>query len=91
MKYILIVNPIAGTGFSKMVVPKLEEVLKEHNDVDYVIRETEYVGHATEIVREAAADESVTAVLSVGGDGTSFAVVAGNTFTRKGGRTGNII
>lgn len=83
MKYILIVNPIAGTGFSKMVVPKLEEVLKEHNDVDYVIRETEYVGHATEIAREAAADESVTAVLSVGGDGTSFEVACGLIGTNK--------
>lgn len=83
MKYVLIVNPIAGTGFSKTVIPKLEEVLKERNDVEYVIRETEYAGHATQIAKETAADESVTAVLSVGGDGTSFEVACGLIGTDK--------
>lgn len=83
MKYVLIVNPIAGTGFSKTVIPKLEEVLKARNDVEYVIRETEYAGHATQIAKEAAADESVTAVLSVGGDGTSFEVACGLIGTNK--------
>lgn len=83
MKYVLIVNPVAGNGYALSQIPNLEQVLKSRDDVDYSICVTEHPGHATEIARQAAADESVTAVLSVGGDGTSFEVACGLIGTGK--------
>lgn len=83
MKYVLIVNPVAGNGYALSQIPNLEQVLKSREDVDYSICVTEHPGHATEIARQAAADESVTAVLSVGGDGTSFEVACGLVGTGK--------
>ena len=83
MKYVMIVNPVAGSGFARTLIPKLEEELKSFPGTEYVIRETEYAGHATKLAAEAAADETVTAVLSVGGDGTSFEVACGLIGTGK--------
>lgn len=83
MKYVLIVNPVAGTGFAHTLIPKLEEELKAHPETEYTIRETEYPGHATKLAEEAAKDENVDAVLSVGGDGTSFEVACGMIGTGK--------
>lgn len=67
-KWVFIVNPIAGNGFAKTIVPKLEEMIKKHN-VDAEITFTERYGHATEL-SEAYLDKGFSYIIGVGGDGT---------------------
>ena len=82
MYYAFIVNPAAGTGFSLTVMQKLEETLSAGN-IAYRIFRTEKPGHATEIAAGLASEPDVTAVISVGGDGTAGEVAAGLTGTGK--------
>ena len=69
-RLLLIVNPAAGTGFALTTMEKLEEILRAKNTEYRVIR-TERPGHGTEIAAELAKDDEITAVVSVGGDGTA--------------------
>ena len=82
MYYAFIVNPAAGTGFALTTMQKLEEKLTAAS-VDYRVFRTERPGHATELAAKLAADEEITAVVSVGGDGTAGEVAAGLTGTGK--------
>lgn len=67
-RIIFIVNPISGTTGKKMVM-KLIEMNLDKSKYDYDIVLTEYVGHATEIARNAA-QRGVDIVCAIGGDGT---------------------
>lgn len=67
-RVIFIVNPISGTTGKKMVL-KLIEMNLDKKKYDYDIVQTEYVGHATEIARNAA-QRGVDIVCAIGGDGT---------------------
>jgi diacylglycerol kinase (ATP) len=67
-KWGFIVNPIAGNGFAKTIVPRLEEMIKKHN-IDAEIVLTERYGHATEL-SEAYMDKGFSYIIGVGGDGT---------------------
>lgn len=82
MYYAFIVNPAAGTGFALTTMQKLEEKLTAAS-VAYRVFRTERPGHATELAAQLAADEEITAVVSVGGDGTAGEVAAGLTGTDK--------
>ena len=82
MYYAFIVNPAAGTGFALATMEKLEGILREKNTEYRVIR-TERPGHGTKIAAELALDNEITAVVSVGGDGTAGEVAAGLTGTGK--------
>lgn len=82
MYYAFIVNPAAGTGFSLETMKRLEDILAA-SSVEYRIFETECPGHATRIAAELAGDEEITAIVSVGGDGTAGEVAAGLTGTGK--------
>ena len=82
MYYAFIVNPAAGTGYALTTMEKLEEKLKAAS-VEYRVIRTEKPGHATEIAAQLAKDEEITAVVSVGGDGTAGEVAAGMTGTGK--------
>ena len=82
MYYAFIVNPAAGTGFALTTMQKLEEKLTAAS-VAYRVFRTERPGHATELAAQLAADEEITAVVSVGGDGTAGEVAAGLTGTGK--------
>lgn len=77
-----IVNPIAGTGFSLQAMNRLEDILRERK-TEYRIFITEYPGHAREIAARLATEDEVTAVVSVGGDGTAGEVASGMTGTIK--------
>ncbi len=46
-KWIFIVNPIAGNGFAKTMVPEIEEKIKKYN-IDGEIVLTERSGHASD-------------------------------------------
>jgi diacylglycerol kinase (ATP) len=67
-KWVFIVNPIAGNGFGKTIVPKLEEMIKKHGvKADIVF--TERSGHATQL-SEKYLREGFKYIIGVGGDGT---------------------
>lgn len=82
MFYAFIVNPAAGSGFALTAMQKLEKKLTEKN-ISYRVYQTEMPGHATSIAAELAQKEEITAVVSVGGDGTAGEVAAGLTGTDK--------
>ncbi len=67
-RWMFIVNPVAGNGFARRLVPKLEEMISKFGvEADLVY--TERTGHATEL-SEAAAAKGYTHIIGVGGDGT---------------------
>ena len=82
MYYAFIVNPAAGSGFALTTMQKLEKRLTNLG-IDFRVYKTQKPGHATEIASELAQDKEVTAVVSVGGDGTCGEVAAGLTGTGK--------
>jgi diacylglycerol kinase (ATP) len=67
-KWIFIVNPVAGNGFGKTMVPKIKEKLKQY-DIDGEIVLTERYGHASEISGHYY-EKGYRYIIGVGGDGT---------------------
>jgi len=67
-KWVFIINPVAGKGSAKTIVPRLEEMIKKHN-VDAELVYTERPGHAVEI-SEKYLKSGFTHIIGVGGDGT---------------------
>ncbi len=67
-KWCFIVNPIAGNGFAKTMIPEIEKKIKEFN-IDGEIILTERPGHATEIARTMVV-KGIKFIIAVGGDGT---------------------
>jgi diacylglycerol kinase (ATP) len=67
-EWVFIINPVAGNGFAKTIVPKIEEMLKKHS-VDAEIVFTERSGHAAEL-SEKYYTEGFRYIIGVGGDGT---------------------
>jgi YegS/Rv2252/BmrU family lipid kinase len=67
-KWIFIVNPIAGNGFAKTIVPDLENRIKA-NGIDGEIVFTERPGHATELAGSFY-QKGYKYFISVSGDGT---------------------
>jgi diacylglycerol kinase (ATP) len=74
-KYLAIVNPAAGGGRSRQLLPAALERLGAAN-IQVEVRETSALGHATEIARQAWA-QGYRGFISVGGDGTSYEIVNG--------------
>jgi diacylglycerol kinase (ATP) len=66
--WVFIVNPIAGNGFAKTIVPKLEEMIRKHNVAAEIVF-TERSGHATEL-SEKYSKRGFRYIIAVGGDGT---------------------
>lgn len=82
MYYAFILNPAAGSGHAVETMNLMEQELRQQQ-IDYRIFRTERQGHATDIARELSADNDITAVISVGGDGTAFEVANGLAGTGK--------
>ena len=70
--YTLIVNPSAGGGKARKILPDLERQLRSWG-VLYEVRETRAPGEATDLAAEATGE----VVISVGGDGTINEVLNG--------------
>jgi YegS/Rv2252/BmrU family lipid kinase len=85
--WVFIVNPIAGNGYGKTIVPKLKEMIRQH-DVDAEIVFTEKNGHATELAEKYFSD-GFRHIIAVGGDGT-FNEVARSLIDKKNVTTGLI-
>ena len=67
-EWVFIINPIAGNGFGKTIVPKLEAMIKKHN-IDAELVFTERAGHASELSEEYF-KKGFRYIIGVGGDGT---------------------
>lgn len=67
-KWVFIVNPIAGNGFAKTMIPVIEEKLKKY-DIDGEILLTERSGHAAELSKSCY-EKGYRYIIGVGGDGT---------------------
>lgn len=67
-KWVFIINPVAGNGFAKTIVPKLEEMVKK-TGIDAEIIYTERAGHAADLSEEYL-KKGFTHFIAVGGDGT---------------------
>jgi len=67
-KWIFIVNPVAGNGYAKTLIPVIREKLKSF-DIDGEVVQTERIGHATEI-SELCISKGYRNIVGVGGDGT---------------------
>ncbi len=79
MKYVVIVNPCAGKGRARKVIPIICEVMKASGEA-FEIWQTTRPGHAVELAKKAA-QLGVEVVVAVGGDGTVFEVVNGIVHT----------
>jgi len=74
-RFYIILNPVAGKGNGAHVKPLIEKKLTELG-VEHFIVETESVGHATVLARQAAL-EHFDVVVAAGGDGTVNEVING--------------
>ncbi len=67
-KWVFIVNPIAGNGYAKTIVPEIEMMTKKHG-VNPEIIFTEKPGHAADLSRKYL-ELGFRYIIGVGGDGT---------------------
>lgn len=73
-RYMLIVNPEAGSGKTMKVLPQIENILRAKK-VEYEFHFTQEPMHATELVNEIGPKFDV--IVAVGGDGTINEVING--------------
>jgi YegS/Rv2252/BmrU family lipid kinase len=88
MKYLVIVNPLAGRGFGRRALPKLHKLLSEHG-LDYDLVTTHWSSEAIELARQAVLDGYDT-VVAAGGDGTYHEVVNGMLAASDGDVVGHL-
>jgi diacylglycerol kinase (ATP) len=67
-KWVFIVNPAAGGGFAKTLVPTLNAMINKHG-IDAEVVFTERSGHASEL-SESYLRKGFSYIIGVGGDGT---------------------
>jgi diacylglycerol kinase (ATP) len=67
-KWAFIINPIAGNGYAKTIVPELEEMIRKNN-ISAELAYTERNGHATELSARYL-EKGFGHIIAVGGDGT---------------------
>ncbi|TDT51321.1 diacylglycerol/lipid kinase family protein [Fonticella tunisiensis] len=75
MSLLFVVNPEAGKGKAKSLIPLIERTCRENN-VEYEIRQTSGPGDGTRIAKWGA-ENGFKRIVSVGGDGTLNEVVNG--------------
>ncbi|MBN2666541.1 MAG: diacylglycerol kinase family lipid kinase [Bacteroidales bacterium] len=68
-KWVFIVNPIAGNGFGKTMIPIISEKIKKYG-IDGEIVQTERSGHAVKLSGEYY-EKGCRNIIGVGGDGTA--------------------
>ncbi len=83
MRHVLIMNPVAGNGFSIGIAEKIGAIIRDEFHGEYLVLKTEYPSHAEELARKAAADPETGIVFAVGGDGTVSETARGLAGTGK--------
>ncbi|MDR3141694.1 MAG: diacylglycerol kinase family lipid kinase [Tannerellaceae bacterium] len=63
-----IINPVSGVGSKRKIPKMIEDICKEKEHL-LTISFTEYIGHASELTRQAV-EEGADLIIAVGGDGT---------------------
>lgn len=76
-KVVFIVNPVAGRGRSKKLIPKLKKYLKDKTSISEIYI-TDYKGSAREFVSRI--NKEFNTVVSIGGDGTLNEIINGLNF-----------
>lgn len=84
----VILNPVAGKGYSGRAEPKIRQYLKEAG-LDFDLVRTQRRGHGIELAEQAVKD-GFEIVVAVGGDGTTNEVVNGLMAARKGKVAGTL-
>ena len=74
MKYVFIVNPLAGNGQGLKISENIAKICEEEN-LDHIIHHTSAPKEATEIAKKYQHEENI--IYSIGGDGTLSEVVNG--------------
>lgn len=85
-RYLILVNPTAGRGNGEKMYPVIEQRLQAAG-LDFEMRRTERVGHASQMAVEAQAG-GWEVVVAVGGDGTANEVIDGLLRARRDGQDG---
>jgi YegS/Rv2252/BmrU family lipid kinase len=83
MKFLVIVNPIAGRGYAEKVIPQIEAEMRNHQ-LDFDLVRTERPWHAAEIVETAARDD-YDVIVTASGDGTANEAINGLMRARAAG------
>ncbi len=77
MRYVFIINPVAGKGnATQMVVPMVEQYF-ENNKADYKIYITSHAGQAKLYAEQEASVGDEVVIFGCGGEGTCFEVLNG--------------
>jgi diacylglycerol kinase (ATP) len=84
VKYLIIVNPIAGRGYAEKVIPEIETGMQKRG-LDHDLVRTERPWHAAEIAEKAARDGSYDVIVTASGDGTANEVINGLMRARAAG------
>lgn len=84
----IILNPVAGRGYSGSVEPKIRQFL-EQAGIKFDLVQTEYRGHGIELA-EQATKEGYKYIVAVGGDGTTNEVVNGMVAASDGKLAGTL-
>jgi diacylglycerol kinase (ATP) len=79
-KVLFIVNPVAGRGRSRKLLPKLKEYLRSKSSLSEIYL-TEKKGSAREFVNQL--DNQFSTIVSVGGDGTLNEILNGLKFNQN--------
>ena len=74
--FVFIINPVAGNRRYKHIERKISSYFVS-TDIEPLIYQTQYAGHAAVICRQLAEKSSPEAIIAVGGDGTVNEVVNG--------------
>ncbi len=79
MKYLFIVNPVAGKREAESaVIPQIQAYFESCGaEMDWEIEETQYAGHAKRLALAAAESGEPVRICACGGDGTLSEAVAG--------------
>lgn len=75
MRYLFIINPIAGKGKGLIYIDKIQQYFKD-KDEDFKIELTQHKNHAQEIARDYSQREDYH-IFAIGGDGTINEVLNG--------------
>jgi len=79
-KYLVILNPVAGNGEAKMILPILKKAL-DGSGINYEVVFSNKKGNITELAKNAV-DSGFTDIIAVGGDGTVLEAFNGMLFSK---------
>jgi diacylglycerol kinase (ATP) len=83
MKYLVIVNPIAGRGYAEKVIPEIEAGMRKHR-LDFDLVRTDRPWHAAELV-ESGAKDGYDVIVTASGDGAANEAINGLMRAREAG------